>query len=340
MPSLRHASDREAGYTRRRRGTGFQYLDHRGRTIEDERTLRRLRALAVPPAWRDVWLCRSGRGHLQATGVDAAGRKQYLYHPGWRQDRDRAKHERILEFAEALPELRRAAGRHLRHPDLDREKALAAAVRLLDRTWIRVGGERYAKDAKTYGLATLRSRHLHIEGDLVVIDFEAKGGKRHTAEVRDALLARVVAEMDRLPGYEVLKYRGPGGALVDVRSADINAYIKAYMGHAYTAKDFRTWAATVAAAVALDAADDVPPGRRRERAVATACRIVSEQLNNTPAVCRRSYIDPRVIDHYLAGRTISNLGSADDLPRRPGQSRAERAVLGLLRRDTAGRIPA
>lgn len=333
MPSLRHASDGETGYTRRRRGRGFQYLDHRGRAIRDERTLRRLRSLAVPPAWRDVWLCRSGRGHLQATGIDAAGRKQYLYHPGWREDRDRAKHERILEFADALPDLRRTVARHLRNPDLDRDKALAAAVRLLDRSWIRVGGERYAEDARTYGLATLRSRHVEVAGDTIAIDFEAKGGKRHTAEVRDPVLAEVVSEMDDLPGYEVLSYRDADGAVVDVRSSDINAYIKRHTGHAYTAKDFRTWAATVAAAVALDGMDDVPLGRRRERAVATACRIVSEQLNNTPAVCRRSYIDPRVVAHYLDGRTVSGLATADELPRRPGQSTAERAVLALLHRE-------
>lgn len=333
MPSLRHSSDREAGYTRRRRGRGFQYLDHRGAPVNG-RVEERLKALVIPPAWREVWICRSSRGHLQATGIDAAGRKQYLYHPAWRAERDRAKHDRILEFAEALPVLRSAVNRHLRNPELDREKALAAGVRLLDRTWIRVGGERYARGARTYGLATLRSRHLSIEDDTVVIDFEAKGGKRHTAEVEDARLARVLGEMDALPGYEVLKYRGPGGTLVDVRSSDINAYIKAHMGAAYTAKDFRTWAATVGAAVVLDDMDDVPQGRRRERAAATACRLVSEQLNNTPAVCRRSYIDPRVIDAYLEGLTISTPGVADGLPRRPGQSAGERAVVALLRRES------
>jgi len=292
----------------------------------------RLRALAIPPAWREVWICRSSRGHLQATGVDAAGRKQYLYHPAWREERDRAKHERILDFAEALPALRGAVRRHLRKPGLDRDTALAAGVRLLDRTWIRVGGERYAQGARTYGLATLRSRHLTIEGDTVVIDFEAKGGKRQTAEVDDARLARVLEEMDALPGYEVLKYRGPDGGLVDVRSSDINAYIKERMGEAYTAKDFRTWAATVGTAVVLGDMDDVPPGRRRERATATACRVVAERLNNTPAVCRRSYIDPRVIDAYLEGVTISAPGVADGLPRRAGQSAPERAVVALLRR--------
>lgn len=330
MPSLRHSSDREAGYTRRRRGRGFRYLDHRGEPVNG-RTEERLRSLVIPPAWRDVWICRSSRGHLQATGIDAAGRKQYLYHPAWREERDRAKHDRILEFAEALPTLRSAVDRHLRGRGLDRDTALAAAVRLLDRTWIRVGGERYATGSGTYGLATLRSRHLTVEDDTVIIDFEAKGGKRHTAEVEDARLARVLEEMDALPGYEVLKYRDASGALVDVRSTDINAYIKSLMGEAYTAKDFRTWAATVGAAVVLDDMHDVPPGRRRERAAATACRLVAERLNNTPAVCRRSYIDPRVIDRYLDGVVISTPGLVDGIPRRRGRSAAERGTLALLR---------
>lgn len=261
MPSLHHTSDRQAGFTRRRRGRGWQYLDHRGRTLTDEGTLRRIRGLVIPPAWREVWICRSATGHLQATGIDAAGRKQYLYHPRWRLARDQAKHDRVLEFAEALPGLRRAVTRHLRAPELTREKALAAGVRLLDRTWIRVGGERYVASGGSYGLATLRSRHLRVQDDTVVIDFEAKGGKRQHAEVTDPVLARVVAEMDGLPGREVLKYRDMDGGLVDVRSGDINGYIQEHMGVAYTAKDFRTWAATVAAAVALDALDDRPPGR-------------------------------------------------------------------------------
>ena len=247
MPALRRSSDREAGYTRRRYGKGWRFLDHRGAPVSDPRVLERILALVIPPAWKDVWICRSSRGHLQATGVDAAGRKQYLYHPAWRRERDRAKHERVLRFADALPGLRQAVEADLRRRGLPRNKALAAAVMLLDRTWIRVGGERYAQESRTYGLATLRSRHVTVDGDVVVIDFEAKGGKHHHVEVEDRRLARLVREMDELPGYELLKYRGPGGQLVDVRSVDVNTYIKERMGEAYTAKDFRTWAGTVAA---------------------------------------------------------------------------------------------
>jgi len=330
VPTLRRSSDREAGYTRRRYGKGWRFLDHQGRPITNPRVLERILALAIPPAWKDVWICRSSRGHLQATGIDAAGRKQYRYHPAWRQERDRAKHDRILEFADALPDLRQAVQAHLGMPGLPREKALAAAVALLDNTYIRVGGERYAEENRTFGLATLRSRHVDVEDDLIVIDFEAKGGKRHHVEVEDRRLARLVQEMDQLPGYELLKYRDADGALVDVRSPDINAYIKEQMGEAYTAKDFRTWAGTVVAARALDARADVPAGRARERAVAAACREAAEELNNTPAVVRASYVDPRVIEHYMEGRTVSDVDAAS-LPVRQGQSDDERAVLALLR---------
>ncbi len=208
-------------------------------------------------------------------------------------------------------------------------------MRLLDRTWIRVGGERYAGAGGTFGLATLRSRHLRIDDDLVVIDFEGKGGKRHVAEVSDPMLADALAEMDALPGYEVLKYRDEAGETVDVRSDDINAYIKLHAGDLYTAKDFRTWAATVMAASALDRLRDAPPGRGRVRAVAAACVDVAECLNNTPAVCRRSYIDPRVIDHYLEGRTISAVAPRSARPVR-GQSSLEARVLALLRRPLDG----
>lgn len=336
MPSLRLSSDREAGYRRRRRGRGWQFTDWHGRTVTDPAVRERLESLVIPPAWRDVWICRSRLGHLQATGIDAAGRKQYLYHPRWREERDRAKHDRVVRFAEALPALRRRVDSHLRRPGLGREKALAAGVRLLDRTGIRIGGERYADGAGTYGLATLRSRHLTVDGSGIVIDFTAKGGVDHRAEVDDARLARVVAEMDALPGYEVLKYRGEDGRLVDVTSRDINAYIKEHSGEEYTAKDFRTWAGTVSAALALDALRDVAHGRRRERAVATACRIAAEDLGNTPAVCRRSYIDPRVVEHYLAGLTVSDLDPGELPPAERGRTRDERHVLALLRRPSPG----
>jgi DNA topoisomerase-1 len=300
--------------------------------VGDPRTLARLRGLVIPPAWREVWICRSSRGHLQATGRDEAGRKQYLYHPAWREDQDRQKFERILRFAAALPGIRRVTARHLRRRRLDRDKALAAAVQLLDRTRIRMGTEEYAAANGTYGLATLRSRHLTVENDLIVLEFRAKGGKEQRIEVEDARLARVIAEMDGLPGYEVFKYRNGDGSLCDVRSSDVNAYIKEHMGEDFTAKDFRTWSATVAAAVALEEVGELASARARQRAVAGVCRVAGELLGNTPAVCRASYIDPRVISHFLDGRTIASLRDEVEHRARGAESLTseELAVLALL----------
>lgn len=340
MPTLRHSSDREPGYTRRRRGRGWSYLDPQGRTVTDARRRERFDALAIPPAWRDVWICRSSRGHLQATGTDAAGRRQYLYHPAWHEQRQREKYERILRFAEGLPELRSITGSHLRRRRLDREKALAAAVQILDRTRIRVGSEEYAERYQTYGLATLRSRHVTIEGDTLMLDFRGKGGQDNHSEIRDRRLARVVAEMDELPGYEVFAYLDEEGEVTDVRSEDVNAYIKEHMGEDFSAKDFRTWAGTVAAAVALDEVGPVEGARERQRAVARVCRMAAELLGNTPAVCRASYIDPRVIDHYLDGCTISSLMGEIDERMRDGHSSEELAVLALLRRGLEDRVAA
>ena len=340
MPALRHSSDREPGYTRRRHGRGERYLDERGRQVRDPRVVHRLKALAIPPAWHDVWICRSSRGHLQATGIDAAGRKQYLYHPAWREERDREKHARILRFADRLPALRATAERHLRRRRLDRDKALATAVQLLDRTFIRVGGEEYAASSRTFGLVTFRSRHLTVEDDLIVLDFEGKGGADQHAEVESARLARVLQEMDDLQGYEVLKYRDGDGTVVDVRSEDVNAYIQEHAGEEFSAKDFRTWAGTVAAAVALDEVGPVDGARSRQRAVSAVCKQAASLLGNTPAVCRANYIDPRVIDHFLDGRTISSLRAEVERRLERGRSPEEVAVLALLRRGLEERAAA
>jgi DNA topoisomerase I len=337
---LRHSSDREAGYTRRRHGRRERYLDDRGRPVRDPKVIARIRALAIPPAWREVWICRSSRGHLQATGVDDAGRKQYLYHPAWHEERGREKYERILRFAGRLPALRATTSRHLRRRNLGREVALATAVQLLDRTLIRTGGEEYAAAHGTFGLATLRSRHLSIEDDVIVLDFEGKGGAGQRAELESARLARLLQEMDDLPGYEVLKYVDEDGEVVDVRSDDVNAYIQEHMGEEFTAKDFRTWAGTVAAAVALDEVGPVEGTRERQRAVAAVCRQAAELLGNTPAVCRANYIDPRVIDHFLDGRTISSLRAQVEQRLERGHSPDELAVLALLRRGLEERAAA
>jgi DNA topoisomerase I len=332
VPALRRSSDAEPGYTRRRRGRGWTYLDPKGRPVTDERVRKRLDDLAIPPAWRDVWICRSSRGHLQATGFDAAGRKQYIYHPAWRAERDAEKFERILAFAERLPDFRRTVAAHLRRKRLDRRKALATAAQLLDRTALRVGSEEYAAANGSYGVATMRSRHLDIDGDTLVLDFEGKSGKQQHVAVRDATLARILAEMDELPGYEVLKYTEEDGTVVDVRSEDVNAYIKEHAGPEFSAKDFRTWAATVAAAVALDELEPPTSATSRQRAVAGVCRTVAGLLGNTPAVTRASYIDPRVLDRFGDGVTLSSLreelrAAAED----EDHNTLELAVLALLR---------
>lgn len=332
MPSLRHSSPGEPGYTRRRRGRGWTYLDDHGDVVRDERLRRRFAALAIPPAWNDVWICRSSRGHLQATGTDGAGRRQYIYHPAWHAQRQEEKYGRILRFADGLPTLRRVTAQQLRRRALDRQKALAAAVQLLDRTHIRVGSEQYAGANGTYGLATLRSRHVTVEGDTLVLDFEGKSGVRQHAEVTDARLARTIAEMDALPGYEVFSYREEDGSVADVRSEDVNAYIKEHMGEDFSAKDFRTWAGTVAAAVALDEVGELEGAHERRRAVVRVCRLAAELLGNTPAVCRASYIDPRVIDEFLDGRTISTLRARVGTRLEEGHTAEELAVLALLRR--------
>jgi DNA topoisomerase I len=308
--------------------------------VRDARKIARFNALAIPPAYRDVWICRSSRGHLQATGVDDAGRKQYIYHPAWHEERGREKYERILRFAERLPHLREVTDRHMRKRKLTRDKALAAAVGLIDRTYIRVGSEQYAASHGTYGLATLRSKHISVDGDTLILDFVGKGSTDLHEEVRDGRLARIVAEMDALPGYEVFKYLDDDGEVVDIRSADVNAYIKEHMGEDFSAKDFRTWAGTVAAAMALDEVGPIEGARERQKAVARVCRVAAELLGNTPAVCRTSYIDPRVIDHFLDGRTISTLIGELDRRMDEGHSGEELAVLALLRRGLEERAAA
>jgi len=340
MPSLRHSSDREPGYTRRRRGRGWSYHTADGDTVTAPRLRSRFDALAIPPAWSDVWICRSSRGHLQATGTDDAGRRQYIYHPAWHEQRQIEKYERILRFADGLAALRRTTEAQLRRTRLDREKALAAAVQILDRTRIRVGSEEYANRHQTYGLATLRSKHLTVDGDTLVLDFRGKGGIDHHVEITHARLAKVVAEMDGIPGYEVLSCRDDGGAPVDLRSEDVNAYIKEQMGEDFSAKDFRTWAGTVAAAVALDEVGPIDGARERQRAVTRVCRLAADLLGNTPAVCRASYIDPRVIDHFLDGRTISSLMGEIDQKLQNGHTAEEIAVLALLRRGLEERAGA
>ena len=338
---LRRADCSDPGLRRIRRGRGFSYVDAAGRPVVDPDELLRLKELAIPPAWRDVWICSDPLGHLQATGVDAAGRKQYLYHERWRQLRDRQKFDHMTDFAQALPRLRRRVLHVLNGSgELDEERVLALAVRLLDVGLFRIGSEQYADEEGGVGLATVTKDAVTVHANEVVFDYVGKAGKRRVQAVQDPAVLAVVAALRRRRsgGDQLLAYRA-GRSWHGVRSEQINDYLKAQIGAEYSAKDFRTWNATVLAAVSL-AADgrDATTKRARKRAMDGSVRGVAEVLGNTPAVARRSYIDPRVFDRYLSGWTIGGeldriggLSGPDDRRR----LRIERAVLDLLHDDRA-----
>ncbi len=315
---LRYVADTDPGIRRRRAGRGFVYLDPRGHRVKDRATLDWIRSLAIPPAWTDVWICSSPKGHLQATGRDARGRKQYRYHPNWRAQRDTVKYDRMIAFGQALPRMRRRVSRDLRRTGLPRERVLAAVVRLLEKTGVRVGNEEYARDNKSFGLSTLRDRHVKVGSKRIRFRFRGKGGKEGEVEVSDARLARIVGRCQDLPGQELFAYLDEEGEVRTIGSGDVNDYIREISGHDFTAKDFRTWAATVLAARSLARGEPAPTIAGAKRDVVRAVERVAEWLGNTPAVSRKSYVDPMVIDAYLEGEAIRN-GS-------------EAAVLALLRR--------
>jgi DNA topoisomerase-1 len=307
------------------------YLDPQGRTIRDERALRRIRALAVPPAWTEVWICADPRGHLQATGRDARGRKQYRYHARWRTVRDKAKFGRMIAFGHALPTIRARVEHDLGLDGLPREKVLALTVRLLESTLIRVGNEEYARDNRSFGLTTLRDRHVEVDGSEIHFDFRGKGGKRHDVGVRDRRLARIVRQCQELPGYELFQYLDEGGERRSIDSEDVNAYLRDVSGEDFTAKDYRTWAGTVLASLALGAFDGRPvTDAQAKRNVNEAIEQVAASLRNTPAVCRRCYVHPDVIDAYLDGTLPAP--PRRRAPQSLGLRPEERAVLTLLER--------
>lgn len=297
------------GLTRRRHGRGFMVLDENGERVADKQTAARVRELAIPPAWSNVWICHDPRGHIQATGVDAAGRRQYLYHPLWRVQRDREKFDRMLSFAERLPLLRQRVAAELPLEGMPWERALACAGRLLDRCFFRIGNEQYEEENDSYGLATLKRRHVTLgsDGATITFDYRAKGGKRRVQRLVDgaAFDALTVLKRRRGPG-DLLAYKA-GRAWVDVRSDDINQYVKSTLGAEYTAKDFRTWHATVLAALSIALLGRELTGERMQQRVTNlACSEVARYLGNTPAVCRASYIDPRVFEQYRRGVTIES----------------------------------
>jgi DNA topoisomerase-1 len=301
---LRYVNDNKPGIRRERAGDGFRYVDAKGEPVEDEDVLRRIKSLAIPPAWVDVWICPHETGHLQATGRDARGRKQYRYHPKWREVRDEVKYERMIKFGQALPAIRREVDRALGLPGLPREKVLATIVYLLETTMIRVGNEEYARTNKSFGLTTLRRRHVRIDGSDVEFRFRGKSGVYHKVQVHDRRLARIIQRTRDLPGQELFEYVDDDGETRTVDSSDVNEYLRTITGEDYTAKDFRTWSGTVLAALALQQFEKFDSQAQAKKNVVQAIEAVAEMLGNTPSVCRKCYVHPAVLNSYLEGSVL------------------------------------
>jgi DNA topoisomerase I len=306
VAGLRYVNDETMpGIRRIGRANRFRYVDANGRTVADRIVLQRIRALAIPPAWTDVWICSDPNGHVQATGRDARGRKQYRYHPRWREVRDEVKYGRMIPFAHALAAIRRRTTADLRKSGLPRERVLAAVVQLLEKTLIRVGNEEYARQNHSFGLTTMRDQHARINGSKVHFEFRGKSGIRHAVDLHDRRLARIVKACRDLPGYELFQYVDEHGARQVIDSADVNDYLREITGQPFTAKDFRTWAGTVLAAEQLAACEPCKSAAHGKRMINRAVEAVARRLGNTKAVCRKSYIHPAIFEAYLAGRRLS-----------------------------------
>jgi DNA topoisomerase-1 len=304
---LRYSSDSQPGIRRRLRGKNFAYLRADGSRVKDTATLARIKRLAIPPAWADVWISPHHNGHVQATGRDARGRKQYRYHEDWRSQRDENKFGRMLAFALALPRIRRRVKRDLGRRGMPREKALATVVRLLESTLIRVGNDEYARQNESYGLTTMHNGHARVAGSHIRFSFRGKSAKRHEIRLRDPQLARIVRRCQDIPGQELFAYEDEDGQPRDVGSQDVNDYLRTIVGADFTAKDFRTWAGTVLAAVALREFEEVTHQTQAKKNVVTAIEAVARMLGNTPTVCRKCYVHPGILDSYLAGDTIATV---------------------------------
>jgi DNA topoisomerase-1 len=338
VAGLRYVSDTRPGIRRKRAGRGFSYTSPDGARIRDAEVLSRIRSLAIPPAWQDVWICSQPNGHLQATGRDARGRKQYRYHPRWRATRDETKYERMIAFARALPRIREQIEQDLRRPGLPREKVLATVIRLLETTLIRVGNEEYARANRSFGLTTMRDRHVQVDSARLRFEFRGKSGIRHSVDLRDRRLARIVKRCRDIPGYELFQYVDDDGQRQTIGSADVNDYLHTIGGEDFTTKDFRTWAGTVLAALALQEFEAFDSQTQAKQNVVRAIEQVARRLGNTPAVCRKCYVHPAVIDAYLDGAMLDALRQhtkqelTGDLANLPPE---EAAVLALLQQRLA-----
>lgn len=319
-------TDSNPGIRRRRSGRGFSYVDQSGRTLRDQTQLARIKSLAIPPNWQDVWICPDPLGHIQATGRDSKGRKQYRYHPRYREIRDQTKFDRMLAFSEVLPEIRKRVEGDLSLPGLPREKVLAAVVRLLEKTLIRVGNQAYARENRSFGLTTLRNGHVEIEGSQLRFEFRGKSGVRRRVALTDARLARIVQQCQTLPGQELFQYVDDSGKRRDVDSGDINDYLRGITGRDITAKDFRTWAGTMYAATALRELGPADSDQAVRQNIVKAIDLVAERLGNTRAVCRKYYIHPQVVEAYREGEVV-------DRPAPLEPKRRDRATAALRREE-------
>jgi DNA topoisomerase-1 len=333
---LRYVSDTQPGIRRKKSGKGFTYVGTDGKTLRDAKELARIRSLAIPPAYTDVWICPSPNGHIQATGRDARGRKQYRYHAKWREVRDETKFGRMLAFSEVLPKIRQRLERDLSRQGLPREKVLATVVRLLASTCIRVGNDEYAKANRSYGLTTLQDRHVEISGSKLRFEFRGKSGKTHTVSLNDRRLARIVQRCQALPGEDLFQYVDESEVRQTIGSGDVNDYIREISGEAFTAKDFRTWAGTLLAVAALSEVGAFTTRRQAKSNVLRAIDRVAEQLNNTRAVCRKYYVHPAVFETYMAGTMVDALQNGTKEAAKSALAEEEASVVRLLRHHLAG----
>lgn len=332
---LRYVSDDMPGITRRRAGKSFSYRDALGDTIHEKKILARIKALAIPPAWTDVWICPFENGHIQAIGFDARGRKQYRYHVTWRQVRDANKYEHMVAFAKALPKIRRAVARDLKQLGLPRTKVLAAIVRLLEKTLIRVGNEEYARNNKSFGLTTMRNRHAKIKGTTIHFEFRGKSGVHHEIDLTDQKLVRVISKLQDLPGQELFQYEDENGEIVSAGSSEVNAYLKEITGEEFTAKDFRTWSGTVLTTIELHKFDTFKTKTQAKHNIVCAIKTVAEQLGNTPSVCRKCYVHPTILESYLNENLMKANAHSDKKKKRfRGLHAQEVVVLDILERCT------
>lgn len=326
---LRYVSDAIPGIVRQRRGKGFRYLGPDGAPVRDEETLARIKSLAIPPAWTNVWICPNPKGHLQATGRDAKGRKQSRYHPRWREIRDETKYERMLLFGACLPKIRERVERDLAEPGLTRRKVLATVVRLMETTLIRVGNAEYARENHSYGLTTMRNKHVQVDGSTVIFKFQGKSGVRHTIDVTDKRLAKIIQRCQDIPGYELFQYVDENGEHHPIDSADVNEYLREISEQDFTAKDFRTWSGTVLACMALSELDAFESATQAKKNIVQAIKTVAARLGNTPSVCRKCYVHPAVLESYTAGalcQILKGFGSRR-LETSPHELRMEEAAL-------------